>query len=157
MALSAAPATAATTSSAPVFSAQDAFFQTVGTDYTYVSSSVIPFSPSSSINQMCLTYDIPRLSSPTCVALNQLSLALKLKLEDKDGNEPPIGSMVSVTNLWPASLLRGVRLYIQEVSFFAVRTYMYYKHWAFSAHTLVHSCTCTTGMCYIHTHTMYLC
>ncbi len=116
MSLSAAtPGTAAVTSSTPVFSSQDTFFTTVGTDFSWTSSTVIPYSPSSSINNHMLTYEIPRLASPTCVNLDELAIAMVLKLEDSKGNEPPQDAMVSVTNMWPSSMFRAVRVYLNEV------------------------------------------
>ncbi len=100
---------------APVFNADDSFFSKKGTEYTYVNSVTMNYSPSSTINNSTLTFDVPKLSSPNCAFINDMMLHLMVKLTDSKGEKPPDKANVAPCNLFTANIFRSVRLFLNEV------------------------------------------
>ncbi len=131
MALSSSTATdGATATSTPALNEQDNFFARKPTDFTYTNSYTISYSPSSSITDHKLVFDLPKLASPNVAFLNEVTLHLMLKLQDKDAKKPDDGENVAPVNLFTSQMFRSCRLYIQDVEvssdngFYGTRSYV---------------------------------
>ena len=97
-----------------VMNVQDSLFSGVPVDETYVNSYTLTFNPSSIISGRSLTFDVPKLDSSSVMNLNGLTMAMKLKLVDKDGNKPPDNANIAPINIFPQSMWRSTRLYLNQ-------------------------------------------
>ena len=100
-----------TRSRLPVISAQDDYFQKLVTDYTWQNSFNLTFNPSSVVDSHLISFEIPRMSSPNFVCLNDLAVQLLLRLVDKDGNKVEDNKIVAPCNLFTAALFRYILIF----------------------------------------------
>jgi len=102
-------------SATPAFNASDLFWQTKGSDYIWTNSYTLNYNPSSTINSHLLTFEMSKLSSPTCAFPGDAFILMELSIKDKDGKKPEDDALVAPINLFPSAMFRGVRMFFNEV------------------------------------------
>ena len=98
----------------PSLNDEDNFFAKLKTDYSYVNSQQLSFTPCSVITDHRISFEIPKLTGSNCLFLNDLVLLMNLKIVDHEGKKPPDDAKVAPINFFPATMFREARVILNE-------------------------------------------
>ena len=101
-------------SGAPTIREEDDFFAVQRSDFAFVDCRVHDAMPTSAINDRQVTFNIRAFDGPQFLFLNEAVLVMDAKLVDKDGNVPANDASIAPIHMFPTTMFRDVRLYLND-------------------------------------------